>query len=303
MNHHTLSDSLMVMDSESLRFNYSLLQDTHILKMIVPFVKEKVSRSKKSEIMEMVQKESLKYHSTPTSQLKMGMIKELSSLYGIPVDSLNTRLEVAEQWERIIHHMHLHMSKKDKQFKKFIENNKRQEKLEDIVSFQMQNLVQAVNNKKLTTSEMEEIGESLEVFILKLPEQKQKQIAEKLGVNDVTSSTMQKLIATQGSAVVLAAIVQVAGFTFYTTLTSITASVFGLIGITLPFGVYMSLTSIVAVVANPLFLIPALLLAGGGMVKWQNDKLKKSIAPIVVMQIVMMRDKNSLPDWDGFLYG
>src|SRR5690606_3138813 len=99
---------------------------------------------------------------------------------------------------------------------------------------------------------MKEVGDSLEEFFNDLPETQQKRIAEKLGINNITSSSIQQLIATNGTAVVFAAIVQVAGFAFYTTLTSVVAGIFGFVGITLPFVFYTTMTSLVAVVANPL---------------------------------------------------
>lgn len=74
---------------------------------------------------------------------------------------------------------------------------------------------------------------------------------------------VRKAIATSGTSIVFAIIVEVSGFAFYTTATSLVATFAGLFGLTLPFGFYTGLTSTIEVLANPLFIIPLLL--GGGI--------------------------------------
>lgn len=301
MNSITMAESLLVMEREALEFNYALLHDSNILKMLIPFAKEKINGSSKSEIMDMVKKEAQKYRYTPNNQIKRNLIKELAELYNIPDRRLATKHDTADQCERIINAMHLQMIQNNKKFKSFSGNQLEKNKLEQITIFQMYSLIDSISDKKMTDKQMKEVGDSLETFLTDLPEQQQKQIADKLGISSITSKTMQQLIATNGTAAVFAIIVQVAGFAFYTTLTSVVAGIFGLIGITLPFAVYVTLTSAVAVIANPLFFVPILLLGGGGLLKWQNGKMKKAIAPVILMQIMVMADQHIEPSWEAFL--
>lgn len=301
MNSYTLAESLLVMEKESLKFNYALLHDSNIIKMLVPFAKEKITGSEKSEIMEMVNKEAQKYRYTPVNHVRRNLLKELAELYNIPERRLKTKQDVAEQCDRIIDSMHRQMKESNKKFRSYLQGQQNKTKLEQIITFQMQSLVDSISGKKISEKQMAQVGDSLEEFLNDLPEHQQKQIADKLGINQVTSKTLQQLIATNGSAAVFAVIVQVAGFAFYTTLTTVVAGIFGLVGITLPFAVYVTLTSAVAVIANPLFFVPVLLLGGGGLLKWQNGKMKKAIAPAVLMQVMLLSDQEADVNWEAFL--
>jgi hypothetical protein len=302
MNSMALAESLLVMDRDSLKFNYALLHDSNIVKMLIPFAKEKVKKSGKSEIMEMVNKETQKYRYTPNTHLHKMVLNEFIDLYNIPSKKLYTKQDVADQWDRIVNAMYNDLKKSSKKFAAYT-SKENTTKIEQIIQYQMHSLIDSINEKKLTDEQLIQIGDSLEEFLQDLPEKQQKEIADKLGINKITSSAIRQLVATNGTAVVFAAIVQVAGFAFYTTLTSVIAGIFGLIGITLPFAVYATLTSAVAVIANPIFVVPALLLGGGGVIKWQNKKMRKAIAPVVIMQIMLSANPTMVPNWEAFLDG
>ncbi|WP_409252104.1 hypothetical protein V1502_18725 [Bacillus sp. SCS-153A] len=303
MNSMTMAESLLVMEKEALKFNYALLHDANVLKMLLPFAKEKINYKGKSEIMEMVNREAKKYKYVPTGRVRRDLLMELSSLYNVPQRNFVTKKDVADQCDRIIDNMYTHMKQTNKKFKVYDNNEYNGNKLEIIIRFQMHSLIDSISDKKINDQQMREIGDSLEDFLKDLPEEQQRHIAEKLGINNITSTTLQKLLATNGTAVVFAAIVQVAGFAFYTTLTTVVAGIFGLVGITLPFAVYVTLTSAVAVIANPLFIVPALLLGGSGLLKWQNGKMKKAIAPVVLMQIMLASDQSLQPQWGELVNG
>ncbi|CEG23839.1 hypothetical protein BN1080_02846 [Planococcus massiliensis] len=299
-----MAESLLLMEKDSLRFNYALLHDSNILKMLLPFAKEKLSKSKKSEIMEMINDEANKYKYTPTPQLKRGLLKELGDLYNIPHREYVVKQDIVDQCERIIDRMFLDMKSSNKKFKAFLNNSNLSENpLDAITKYQMMNLIESIGDHKFDPRQMKEVGDSLEEFFNDLPETQQKRIAEKLGINNITSSSIQQLIATNGTAVVFAAIVQVAGFAFYTTLTSVVAGIFGFVGITLPFVFYTTMTSLVAVVANPLIFLPALLIGGSFLLHKQNIKMKKAISPVVLMQILTSADSGKEPEWEEILNG
>ncbi|PQD94340.1 hypothetical protein CYL18_15015 [Pradoshia eiseniae] len=302
MNSMIMAESLMVMERNALQFNYALLHDTNIIKMLIPFAKEKISKKGKSKIMEMVNRKSRYYNDYPSNKLRINLLNELGKVYGIPPKRYSTKWDVSDQCDRIINEMYNYTSKTNKKFKRFSNKNNNLNKLEVLLKFQMLSLIDSIGDKEINDVQLKEIGDSLEDFLNRLPEDQQRTIAEKLGINKITSSTIQQLVATNGAAIVFASIVQVAGFAFYTTLTSVVAGIFGIVGITLPFAVYVSLTSAVAVIANPLFFIPIVIAGGGGLLKWQNDKMKKAIAPVILMQIMMSSDQSLNPEWEEFLY-
>ncbi len=297
-----MADSLLMMKNESLKFSYTLLHDSNVLKMLIPFTREKINKSSQSEIMEMINREAHKYRYTSNSNLQKMLLGELEALYKIPRSNLYTKQDVADQCDRVINAMYYDLKKNNKKFAAFVTDDNTT-KLEQIMEFQMVKLVDSINEEKATDEQLSQIGDLTDEFVKGLPKHQQNQIAEKLGINKFTNNTMRQLIATNGITVVFSAIVQVTGFAFYTTLTSIVAGIFGLIGLTLPFAVYATLTSTVAVIANPLFFIPALLIGGNQVLKWQDNKIKKTIAPIVLMQIMLEANSVGEPDWEAFLDG
>lgn len=301
MNYMFMAESLLLMNKKELQFNYALLNDSNILKMLLPFAKEKVSKNKKSEIMEMVSKESAKYNYTPQGQLKRGLLKELGALYDLPDRNYATKKDVADQCERIIEKMYFNMLKTNKKFRASVDNSNGKSYLEAITKFQMMNLVESIEGHSIDPKQMDEIGESIAEFLKGLPEERQRVIAEKLGINNITKSSIQSLIATNGTAVVFATIVQVAGFAFYTTLTSAVAGIVGIVGITLPFVFYTTMTSVVAVIANPLVFLPIMVIGGGALLHHQNSKLKRAIAPVVIMQILNGAENDKDPNWSEIL--
>lgn len=106
MNSMTMAESLLVMEKEALKFNYALLHDSNIIKMLVPFAKEKISNSGKSEIMEMVNREADKYKYTPAGKIRRELLKELANLYNIPERKYVTKRDVSDQCDRIIEAMY-----------------------------------------------------------------------------------------------------------------------------------------------------------------------------------------------------
>ncbi|REJ10344.1 hypothetical protein [Halobacillus trueperi] len=300
MNSVTMAESLLVMDHDSLKFNYALIHNTSIMKILIPFAKDQWNRNTGSEVMDMIGRETRRYRYTPHILLQKMLLDELLGLYKIPINKTYTKQDVVDQCDRIIRAMYEEMKRNNKKFAHFI-NGKDPRRIELIMEYQMHRLIESISDKKISDFQLHQIGDALEEFIGSLPQQKQKQIAHELGIFQVTSSTIRQLILSNGTTVVFAAIVQVSGFAFYTTLTTVLASVFGLIGITLPFAAYATLTSTVAIIANPFVFLPALLIGGGGLLKWQNNKMKKAMAPVVFMHIMLGANPLLEPDWEAFI--
>ena len=129
--------------------------------------------------------------------------------------------------------------------------------------------------------------EKVQAFIESMPDEKQDQIKQRLGVEQLTRDVLQKIVVTSGASILFAVIVEVSGFAFYTSAVSLLASLAGLVGVTLSFGTYTVLTSTVAVLANPLFLV--MLLGGGGfyLYRAQTRKLQNKMVPILILQIAL----------------
>ena len=169
----------------------------------------------------------------------------------------------------------------------------------------MSKIFEEIDNsfKEFTILDQTKFAVQVNEYIHNLSKEKQKKIKEKLGVSDLTDEVMRKAIATSGTSIVFAVIVEVSGFGFYTTATTLMASFAGLFGITLPFGFYTGLTSTIAVLANPIFIIPFLLGGGALLVNQHNKSLRNKLSPIIVMQIVLpyMSNGSELVDFQAFI--
>jgi hypothetical protein len=120
-------------------------------------------------------------------------------------------------------------------------------------------------------------------YVNSLPIEQKKEIYEKLGLKEHSEKGLKWLIRSS-PALVFSPIVQVLGFTAFTTFSSSAAAFAGLFGLTLPFGFYTGISTVVAFATGPLFIF-TLVAASGWMMFRNNDKVKKDLIPIIIMQI------------------
>ena len=88
----------------------------------------------------------------------------------------------------------------------------------------------------------------------RLTPQQRTELLNKMQVSGLSDSQKAALVAGSGAAAVtaLSATVAFSGFAFYTTMSTVIATSAGLLGITLPFGVYSGASSTVAVLSGPI---------------------------------------------------
>ena len=124
-------------------------------------------------------------------------------------------------------------------------------------------------------------------FIQELPADQREKLKEELGANEITDDYLKKALISGALGAAFAATVEIGGFPFYIAAVKLVAWVTALIGITLPFAFYTTLTSLIAVLANPLFLIP--LLGGGGhyFYKKNNRSMQQRFVPLIVTQLTV----------------
>lgn len=141
--------------------------------------------------------------------------------------------------------------------------------------------------KNKTPAEQEEIAGRIAAALRDLPPEEQERICRAARLPDLTAETLRQTGRFASLGAGISATVGLAGFTAYTTLTSVVAAVTGLVGIHLSFGFYTMLTSSLAGLTNPVFL--ALLLAGGGgwMTSKANQKIRGVLYPTFVATSVM----------------
>ena len=161
--------------------------------------------------------------------------------------------------------------------------------VEDMVRFSMDGWFRGLGSKlgDLPEDEQEALVQKLVDSIRSMPSSQRRAVLKKLGTDQITAEIVRKaaLSGTLGPAFVVA--VEIAGFSAYTFATSALASIAGVVGITLPFGFYTTLTSFMAFFANPFLMVPAL----GAFMFWQKKrgdrKLRDSLAASIVTALIV----------------
>lgn len=174
--------------------------------------------------------------------------------------------------------------------KEFTDNN-----LESMIQYIFEFLFSNISEKFNTSSEedREQISKNILKSIEDMPQDQQTKLKEELKVDELSEDVVQKALASGTLGVAFAATISIAGFSAYTFATSALASTAGVLGLTLPFGAYTGLTSVIAVISNPIFLIGAMGLLVFILNSKSNDKIKGKLSPFVVSLVSILSAKDS----------
>jgi hypothetical protein len=137
--------------------------------------------------------------------------------------------------------------------------------------------------QQMSGEERERLVNDVTKFVRGLPEDQQQFLTKKLGTNELSEAAIRKAIASGTMWTAFAAAVNFFGFAFYTTAAHLLAIIsFHL----LPFGVYIGLSSLIAVLSSG-WMIPIAMIGGIWYVYRQNQNLKKAMVPLVVTTLCL----------------
>lgn len=157
----------------------------------------------------------------------------------------------------------------------------------DLVAFVMKEILREIETKfeTLDESQQQELIFELREFLASLPEDQQQAFRGALGVDALTDEVVRQSIIKGTLGVGFSAAVSIGGFSFYTAASSVLAGIAGLIGLTLPFAAYTTLSSVIAVLANP-YTIALVLIATVATAWWQGGKkIRSSLYPLIIVQL------------------
>jgi hypothetical protein len=310
-----LASGLVSLRGTDLRMVYALLCKTDIVDLLSSKTRDvfaKLSKEEGDHFTRHLEAEVRKVENVPDHVIQVELFFEITRLLKLRGTKYSLEKEIVEQCTHIVHDVYLQYQKQDKQFLAFSEKQASATMLQQMIQFQMSKVFSELDDSfnDFSIEDQTKFAAQVNDYIHSLPEEKQQKIKDKLGLNDLSDEMVRKTIATSGTSIVFAIIVEVSGFAFYTTATSLVASFAGLFGLTLPFGFYTGLTSTIAVVASPFFIIPLLLGGGYLLFNHQNKSLKIKLLPIIVMQIALPYmskggDENSvsfysfIQEWEG----
>ena len=288
MNGRVFAHALLQTTGEELRGVYALLFKTNIVSMMTAKTKDLLKRET-DHFNESLQAEVKKLARYSDAEIQVKLLTEIVQALELKGMDYKHIRDIESQSEVIVQALHEQMLKDDKEYRAFIEVADEQEVYSFLVQYQMQKLFSAFHDEfqELNEEQSMEFAEKIKKILTDLPLEKQYLLKRQLGIDELTNEAIRSAILTQGSVVVLSAIVEVAGFSAYITLTTAIAATMALAGVTLPFGVYTVATTLFSMLVNPFILIPLALGGGGVLLKHQNKSLKKKLLPVGVLQITL----------------
>lgn len=161
--------------------------------------------------------------------------------------------------------------------------------LNDLVRHQSRAMFSEIENRfaELSSEKQHEFMDKIRSYVHELPEEQRRKLHQELKADELSDEYLRKVITTGALGSAFAATVGISGFSFYMGASSLLAGMAGLIGLTLPFGIYTALSSAIAVLANPLFLLA--FVGGGGiwLYKDRNRQMRERLLPLVITNLVV----------------
>jgi len=135
---------------------------------------------------------------------------------------------------------------------------------------------------KAPSRDRERIAQEIADALRRMDDDLQDEVRRVAGLNDLSVRTLRRAGSLAALGAGLTSVVGVAGFTAYTTLSATIATVGGLVGLALPFSVYVTAASLLAFVTNPL--VVAAVAAGGStwLVKATDRRMRAELLPLLV---------------------
>ncbi|GFO67473.1 hypothetical protein GMLC_10520 [Geomonas limicola] len=161
--------------------------------------------------------------------------------------------------------------------------------LHDLVVFQTGKMFGIMQEKfpDLPHDKQEEFLAKIRDFISELPAGQRAALQKELNLHEVSDEKLRTLLTSGALGTAFAATVGIGGFSFYMGASSLLAGITHLLGFSLPFAAYTSMSSLIAVLSNPLFLIAFI---GGGafwLISKENRKMRERLVPLVLTQSVV----------------
>jgi hypothetical protein len=135
---------------------------------------------------------------------------------------------------------------------------------------------------KASPEERERVAGQIAEAFNRLGADVQEEIRRVTGLDDHTIDALLRTGRLAALAAALAAAAGIGGFAVYAMLSATIAGAAGIIGLTLPFSVYLIATSLLAGVANPLVLLVLIVGGGAWWTRSANRRMQAELVPLLV---------------------
>lgn len=284
-NSKSFIDSLLTQNKNDLSLGYTLLVNTNMLSLLTSSLSDKFNKTNNS-FESKIAEAATAYSDWSEEELTIQIILTLNKTLVVPPTYYGTVRDLYENGEHIANRTAPILREMDKKFKGST--------FDDFMKYQYMKLFKQSLDQvnKLSDDEYDQFETKVDTFIKSLPIEQQERLKKEIGVDELTKAAIHKSILNGSFGVGFATVVGIGGFPIYMATASLVSSVFGVVGLTLPFGFYTGMSSFMAVLANPLFLIPALGLGGFFLFKNGKEKLNRMLALIFITQITMANDND-----------
>ena len=280
MDNRIVTQSFLTAPREILAAQLALLDQTTLAKLLKSKATDLFS-DEKGEFNRIVEEAARRLVNESAAELVLRLLGALNAILGIPARRYVAPRDFEDNGEEILARCLAVLRETEKDFSGT--------DLQDMLRFLMNKMFGEIGKRfeTLSSDKQQEVVDAVRKFIEELPEAQREKLQKEIGGDQITDSYIRKAIVSGTLSTAFAAAVSVGGFAFYTGAVSLLATLAGLVGLTLPFSVYMGLTSTIAVISNPLFFIPVI--AGGGwwLYSRQNQKMRQRLAPLVLVQSVL----------------
>ena len=232
-----------------------------------------------------IENKTKQYKEMSVNELQIIIVMQLSSYFEIKLPKTFNLHSLDEIGMRIENEALKALNHSDKEFT----GKTTDEMIKHVFEKLFQEMTKLFKTKDNKTKE--EIVENILSSIEKMSEEEKNKLKEILKVDKISADVIRKALAAGTLGTAFATLISVAGFSAYTAATAALASLAALIGVTFPFGTYMSLTSIIAVLADPLFLLTGMTLLLYGLNKKSNSSIRNGLSPMIVSLISILSSK------------
>ena len=177
--------------------------------------------------------------------------------------------------------------------KKISKNNFQGENIHDVIQYNVQKMFDNLSTEfeKKNKDEQKEIVKKIMEVIDEMPDEQKEVLRKNLSIDSISQEAVSRAITTGALGVAFASLVDIAGFSAFTFAVEALAAIAGIVGLTLPFAAYTTLTSMMAALANPLLIIPATVGLGYFMTKRGNRTIRDNLLPTIITQIAVSATK------------
>jgi len=284
-------DSIRSASTQNLKQAYVLMTKTSITKMVIGKFMETsdfIQRKEKFDHYQHFVDKEVALINDSKEDLTFDVITVFAKTYDVSLSSINTQQGLHEFGDHIL----------DKTVQSYRSMNKKftGNTFEDVVHHFFKKMFEEVGKKYKTGSQKdkEKLDQAFESFIADLPEHQKEKLKKELNVSDLSQQMINRIIATNGTVVLFSALVNTMGFSFYMGATSLLASGASLLGLTLPFAAYTSMTSLIAVLASPVFFLGVIAISGFYFTK-QRSKVIDMMSFLAVMQLFFSQESEEEP--------